>query len=99
MKTHIEKHWWGKVTSQRLKSNHGLIDQRKSYLFGKRGLCLWTANNPVTIPDNLEEKALCQIIAERQVSYSEMTANLPELSPTMSNLEFDKFQYQILNRG
>ena len=74
MKTTIEKFWWGKVTSQRLNSNQGIIDQRKSYLFGKRGLCIWTVNNPVTISENLEETALCQILAERQVSYSELTA-------------------------
>ena len=91
MKTNIEKRWWGKITTQRLKSNYGLIDQRKAYLFGKRGLCFFTQNNPVTIPDNIEEIALCQIIAERQVLHSEMTANLPELS----NANFDQFQQEI----
>lgn len=92
MKTTIEKFWWGKVTSQRLNSNQGIIDQRKSYLFGKRGLCIWTVNNPVTISENLEEIALCQILAERQVSYSELTANMPELS----NIQFDNFQNHMV---
>lgn len=91
MKTTIEKRWCGKITTQRLKSNYGLIDQRKFYLFGKRGLCFLTQNNPVTIPDNIEEMAMCQIFAERQVSLSEMSANLPELS----NANFDKFQQEI----
>ena len=91
MKASIKKFWWGKITTQRLKSNYGLIDQRKAYLFGKRGLCFLTQNNPVTIPDNIEELALCQIIAERQVSFSEMTANLPELS----NEKFNSFQKEI----
>jgi len=91
MKTTIEKRWWGKITTQRLKSNYGLIDQRKAYLFGIRGLCFLTQNNPVTIPDNIEEMALCQIIAERQVSFSEMSANLPYLS----NKQFDQFQQEI----
>lgn len=91
MKTTIEKRWWGKITTQRLKSNYGLIEQRKAYLFGRRGLCFLTQNNPVTIPDNIEELALCQIIAERQVLHSEMTTNLPELS----NANFDKFQQEI----
>ena len=95
MKTSIKKFWWGKITTQRLKSNYGLIDQRKAYLFGKRGLCFLTQNNPVTIPDNIEEMALCQIIAERQVSHSEMTANLPEIC----NAQFDKFQQQLLQEN
>ena len=95
MKTTIEKRWWGKITTQRLKSNYGLIDQRKAYLFGIRGLCFLTQNNIVTIPDNIEEMALCQIIAERQVSFSEMSANLPELS----NKQFDKFQQQLLQEN
>ncbi len=91
MKTTIEKRWWGKITTQRLKSNYGLIDQRKAYLFGIRGLGIILGNNRVTIPDNIEEFALCQIFAERQVSFSEMSANLPELS----NVQFDQFQQEI----
>lgn len=91
MKTTIEKRWWGKITTQRLKSNYGLIDQRKAYLFGIRVLCFLTQNNTVTIPDNIEEMAMCQIFAERQVAYSEITANLPELS----NANFDNFQKEI----
>lgn len=93
MKTTIEKRWWGKITTQRLKSNYGLIDQKKAYLFGRRGLCFLTQNNRVTIPDNIEELSLCQIIAERQVSFSEMSANLPYLS----NKQFDQFQQEIKN--
>ena len=92
MKASIKKFWWGKTTTQRIKLvEYGFVDQTKFYLFGKRGLCFLTQNNPVTIPDNIEEMTLCQIIAERQVSHSEMTANLPEIC----NAQFDKFQNEI----
>lgn len=92
MKTSIKKFWWGKTTTQRIKLvEYGFVDQNKFYLFGKRRLCFLTQNNPLTIPENIEEIALCQIIAERQVSLSEMSANLPELS----NVQFDKFQNEI----
>ena len=66
MKTTIEKRWWGKITTQRLKSNHGWIDQRKYYLFGRCGLCFLTQNNPVIISDNIEEMAIREIISERE---------------------------------
>ena len=66
----------------------GPIKQIKYFIFGFH---YWTVYNPIEIPDNLEETALCQIIAERQVSYSEMTANLPDLS----NSQFDKFQNEM----
>ena len=92
MKASIKKFWWGKTTTQRIKLvEYGFVDQTKFYLFGKRGLCFLIQNNPVTIPENIEEMALCQIIAERQVSLSEMSANLPELS----NVQFDKFKNEI----
>ena len=92
MKTSIKKFWWGKTTTKRIRlKEYGFVDQTKFYLFGIRGLCFLTQNNPVTIPDNIEEIALCQIIAERQVSFSEMSANLPELS----NEKFNSFQKEI----
>ncbi len=92
MKTRIKKYWLGKVTTQRIRLvEYGFRDQRKFYLFGKRGLGIILGNDPVTIPDNIEEMALCQIIAERQVSFSEMSANMPQLS----NAQFDRFQSEI----
>lgn len=86
MKTSIRKFWWGKTTTQRVKSNYGLIDQTKFYLFGKRGLCFMTENNPVEIErDNtveLERQAMAEILAERPL-------------PHLRNEDFDKFQQEI----
>lgn len=92
MKASITKRWYGKKTIQKVYlKEYGWVNQTKRYLFGKRGLCFLTENHPVQIPDNVEETALCQIIAGRQVSHSEMTANLPEIC----NAQFDKFQNEI----
>lgn len=92
MKATIKKYWLGKATVQRVKlKEYGMVDQFKFYLFGRRGLCIWTENHKVQTAEDIEQTALCQIYAERQVSYSEMTANLPELS----NKEFDQFQNEI----
>jgi len=88
MKTKITKFWWGKTTTQTVKlKEYGLRKQIKFYLFGIRGLCFFTINNPIDVPENAEELAMCQIIAERQVNYSEM--------PQLSNLNFDKFQREM----
>ena len=76
-------------SAKKFSPEFGPIKQIKYFIFGFH---YWTVYNPIEIPDNLEETALCQIIAERQVSYSEMTANLPELS----NLHFDNFQNHMV---
>lgn len=92
MKATILKTWYGKATVQKVfLKEYGWVEQTKHYLFGKRGLCFLTENHPAYIPDNVEETAICQIIAERQVSYSEMTANLPDLC----NAQFERFQNEI----
>ena len=86
MKASIKKFWWGKITTQRLKSNYGLIDQRKAYLFGIRGLCFMVENNPVEVERfdvlELEKRAMAEILAERQL-------------PHLRNEDFDKFQNEI----
>lgn len=91
MKSTIKKFWWGKTTTQRVRlKEYGWIEQTKFYLFGKRGLCFMVVNDPVEIEtDNsernlrdLEEMAMAQILAERQL-------------PHLDNENFDKFQSEI----
>lgn len=92
MKATIKKTWYGKKTIQNvILKEYGLCKQTKRYLFGIRGLCFSTENQKIHIADDIEQTVFCQIYAERLVSYSEMTANLPELS----NKEFDQFQNEI----
>ena len=87
MKASIKKFWWGKTTTQRIKMvEYGFIDQTKFYLFGKRGLCFLTQNNPVEVERfdvlELEKRAMAEILAERQL-------------PHLRNEDFDKFQNEI----
>lgn len=55
------------------------------------GFKFWTEHHGIEVSDNAEEIAISQIMAERQVSFSEMSANLPELS----NEKFNSFQKEI----
>jgi len=71
---------------------YGWIEQVRFYLFGFH---VWTENHPLEIPEDVEPMAIYQLKRERQVSYSEMSANMPELT----NAEFDKFQKQLLQDG
>ena len=87
MKASIKKFWWGKTTTQRIKLvEYGFVDQTKFYLFGKRGLCFMTVNNPIEVERfdvlELEKRAMAEILAERQL-------------PHLRNEDFDKFQNEI----
>ena len=91
MKSTIKKFWWGKTTTQRVRlKEYGWIEQTKFYLFGKRGLCFCTENNPIEVETNnsdielreLEKRAMADILAERPL-------------PHLDNENFDKFQSEI----
>lgn len=77
-----------KEESKKFSPEYGWLRVIQFYCLGFQ---YWTEHHKIEIPDNIEETALFQIIAERQVSYSEMSANLPELS----NENFNKFQSEI----
>lgn len=74
--------------SKKFSPEYGWLRVIKFYFLGFHYL---TEHHEIEISENLEEKAMMSLKYDRQVSYSEMSANLPELS----NENFNKFQSEI----
>lgn len=70
-------------------------DTIKEIRFMILGFHFWTEKHFIEPSDEsvatIEYRAMMSLKAERQVSFSEMSANLPDLS----NEEFDKFQQSV----